>query len=286
MVPSASALQSTFFAQLGHRLSADSRIRAAWLEGSFGHGDADRYSDIDLHLLVDPSAADHFRANAENWLSSIQPLVLFKWMFGTSMINALTVDGLRIDIWLHEGQEIERDAARVQLLSARPDAFRFVDTPAEDKPESIAPMLDERISEFWRCIVLLPSVLGRNELIVTQMGLAIELRLLTDILIDGYNVERDAGVKKLNRFLPGDTQQAIEQALSIDGLSARTAALSHLRLAAIMQQHGPSIAAHHGISYPSELEDAVIVHVASELEQLALADCLAEAGIVSSPSIR
>ncbi|MEI2776454.1 MAG: nucleotidyltransferase domain-containing protein [Tetrasphaera sp.] len=42
------------------QLAADPQVRAAWLAGSFGRGIADRYSDIDLHLLLRDVAA--FRA--------------------------------------------------------------------------------------------------------------------------------------------------------------------------------------------------------------------------------
>jgi predicted nucleotidyltransferase len=158
MVPSQTGSQQAgFLDQLKSYLKADRRICAAWLEGSLGRGDADRYSDVDLHLLVDASAADQFRTNAQEWLSSLQPLVLFNWLFGDSMIN---------------------------------------------------------------------------------------------------------------------------------GLSVQTAALSHLRLARIMQEHGPSVAARQGFSYPVELEDAVIAYVAAELKHLGLADCVTDARIVSFPSFR
>ena len=45
-------LQDVFLARLQPCRENDERIRSAWLEGSFGRGDADRYSDIDLHLLM------------------------------------------------------------------------------------------------------------------------------------------------------------------------------------------------------------------------------------------
>ena len=34
------------------KADSDGRILAVWLEGSFAKGTADRYSDIDIHLLV------------------------------------------------------------------------------------------------------------------------------------------------------------------------------------------------------------------------------------------
>lgn len=40
-------------------LEADARVAAAWLAGSFGRGDADEWSDLDLHIAV---ADEHFAA--------------------------------------------------------------------------------------------------------------------------------------------------------------------------------------------------------------------------------
>ncbi len=55
-------MQEDFLSALETKLKADTRICAAWLEGSFGRGEPDRYSDIDLHLLVDKAAVESFRA--------------------------------------------------------------------------------------------------------------------------------------------------------------------------------------------------------------------------------
>lgn len=279
--PRTSKLHDTFFARLEPRVVGDDRIRAAWLEGSYGSGQADRYSDVDLHILLEASHVDEFREEAEEWLSSIEPLVLFKWLFNQQMINALTADGLRIDIWLHDDDKVRRKAAKVHLLYATPGSFEFVDPTVEPGGSDGSAALDGQIREFWRCIALLPSVLGRGELIVAQMGIAIEVRLLTDILVNGYDIERDVGVKKLNAFLPGNTRASIEEALSLNGLSAQSAALSHLRLAAILHQHGPEIATRNGFIYASELESAVLSYVVGELELIDLGHCIADAGIAT-----
>ncbi len=69
-------------------------IRAAWLEGSFGRGNADRYSDLDIHLLLVPEHWQTFQAEVKSWLSPIRPLVLFNLLFDGKMVNALTADGI------------------------------------------------------------------------------------------------------------------------------------------------------------------------------------------------
>ena len=66
---------------LADKAASDAHILAVWLEGSFGTGAADRYSDIDIHLLVTEANKETFQQHLESWLSDIQPLVLFRDTF-------------------------------------------------------------------------------------------------------------------------------------------------------------------------------------------------------------
>jgi predicted nucleotidyltransferase len=75
------------------KMEADPRIKAAWLEGSFGRGTPDRYSDLDFHFLLEERELPAFRADIESWLSTIRPLVLCTLLFEGRMVNALTCDG-------------------------------------------------------------------------------------------------------------------------------------------------------------------------------------------------
>ena len=48
-------MQQRFIDDVTHAVETDARVLAAWLEGSYGRGDADRFSDVDLHLLLAPA---------------------------------------------------------------------------------------------------------------------------------------------------------------------------------------------------------------------------------------
>ena len=259
-------MHDEYLARLEKQIENDSRIIAAWLEGSLGRGNADRYSDIDLHLLLTDSDLDSFRAGADQWLAAIHPLVLFNTMFDGKMINVLTVDGLRIDIWLQTAEHLTVDPARVRVLHDLGRRLRF--EPAQQAAETGG--LLQRIHEFWRCIALLPAVIGRGEMLSGFIGLGIEINLLSDILTAGYGVARDRGVKNLNAFLPLDTRLEIEQAISMQGLTPSNLAKAHLALAAVAQTHGRAVAARHHLDYPHELERAVLDYVRKELVMLHL----------------
>ena len=264
-------MQQRFIDDVTRAVETDARVLAAWLEGSYGRGDADRFSDVDLHLLLAPAAADDFRADAEEWLGALRPLVLYRLMFDGAMINALDKEGLRLDIWLHVGEEAAIEPARAQVLFARGDVLHDKLPAAPPDPAALAAQLDGQIREFWRCIALVPVVAGREEHLVGFMGLNVEQGILVNVLLDGYGIARDAGVKKLNPFLPAELRDALEAALTMSDLSTRSLVTAHLALATIMQTHGPIIAARHGFAYPQALETSVLAYVDHELATLGLA---------------
>ena len=259
-------LQTDFLADLQTHLLADPSVLAAWLAGSFGRNRADRYSDIDLHLLLADVAA--FRSDARAWLEALRPLVLYKLLFDGQMINALTDAGLRIDIWLHDAAPA-LDPAHVQVLLDRNNALRFAPSPAAapDNAQLSATLLAQ-IEEFWRCIALLPTVIGRRELLVGFTGLNVELALATDILTTGYGRPRNRGVKVLNAFLGDDLRDELEAALDLQGLNSESLVVAHMALAGVIRKHGPLLAARYGFVYPLTLEESVLRYVAQELREV------------------
>ncbi|MCC6454663.1 MAG: nucleotidyltransferase domain-containing protein [Caldilineaceae bacterium] len=258
-------LQTEYLHKLQAALEAAPTIKAAWLTGSFGRGNADRYSDIDLNLWLDAVDLEGFRQGTETWLNELRPLVLFTWMFNDRMANCLTVDGLRLDLWLHSDGMPQLDESRVQVLLDRENALQFGASVAEPDAAALKKRLAQQIREFWRCIALTPAVIGRDERIVSLMGLTVESNILTDVLISGYGIPRDSGVKRLNPFLPEGLRAEIEQALAFDGLSLSSLVQAHLALARIMQAQGRQLATRHDFAYPAEVERAALAYVMREL---------------------
>ena len=64
--------QDYFIDALAAKVAAEPLIRAAWLAGSFGKETADRWSDVDAHLLLDTDALHEFRGEVETgWARSV-----------------------------------------------------------------------------------------------------------------------------------------------------------------------------------------------------------------------
>lgn len=271
------SLQADYVAALTRQVEGDGRVLAAWLEGSLGRGNADRYSDVDAHLLIDPDAAESFAQGAREWLDAVTPLVLFRTMFDGRMLNGVTRDGLRIDVWTHPGTTAPVREGKTVVLLDRGDHLQWTDgTPAPRPQAETVALLERQFGEFWRCISNLPAAIGRGELIVALIGLTVEVGPLVDVLLVGEEIVRESGMKTLNQYLPAPLRQEIESALDLKGLTVEELTQAHLRLAAIMQRRGLAIAERFGASYPTDLENAVVAYVSEELRALGRGGCLRE----------
>ncbi len=260
-------MQTAFIKQLQIKAEADDRICAAWLAGSFGRGIADRYSDVDAHLLIADTEIERFRQNVRAWLEEIRPLVLFNLMFDGQMVNAMTVDGLRVDLWMQGGDKATVTEGAVRVLHAADGALTWQPAPDAMLTQAEAErQLARLIPEFWRCLSMLPVVIGRSELITCAAGAFLEVQLLTDVLAMASGLRLDRGVKARNDYMPDHLRRALEEAISLPSLNEEALIRFHLRLAALMQRHGPAICAQWHVDYPQALEEAVLGYVAAEVE--------------------
>ena len=262
-------LQTEFVNALQKRCEADDRVLAFWLEGSLGKNAGDAYSDVDAHLLVRDSDLADFRRDAQAFLEEAAPLVLFRALFGGEMMNAITSDGLRLDVWTHsDAAPVTKNAAAASPVWERTPGLAFWDTAlpsAASLPPNAAELALKHINEFWRCIAILPSVIGRGEKIVAVFGFFVEIGPLTELLILSAGAARDTGVKHLNRFLPPGAQEEIETALAMPDLSLQSLANAHFSLVRIMQKRGPEAAARLGAVYPDDLEAAAVRYAEREI---------------------
>jgi len=270
-------MQTKFIKILTTAAETDPRIRAAWLAGSFGKGIADRWSDVDAHLLIDPTHNDEFKAGVREWLEGLHPLVLYRLLFGGQMVNAMTDEGMRLDVWLHSGETGEVMEGHTRVLYAEEGALVWKPNPGTELSQAeAAAELERAIPEFWRCVAMLPVPLGRDEKLVGAAGNFLILLLLTDVLSLASGIRKDRGVKALNSFLPPDLRRLAEDAASLPALTHEELARFQLRLARLMQEHGPAICAQWRVEYPLALEEAALGYVARELRLLGFAATLEE----------
>ena len=274
-------MQTRYIETLTAAAETDPRIRAAWLAGSYGKGIADRWSDVDAHLLIDPAHSDDFRAGVQGWLESLRPLVLYRLMFGGQMVNAMTDEGMRLDVWLHDGESAEVVEGQTKVLYAAEGVLEWQPNPGTELSQAeAAAELERAIPEFWRCVAMLPVPLGRDEKLIGAAGNFLILLLLTDVLSVQSGIRKDRGVKALNGFLPPELRRLAEDATSLPALTHEELARFQLRLARILQTHGPAICKQWNVEYPQPLEDATLGYITRELRQMGYASVLQEFEIV------
>ncbi|MDE0143645.1 MAG: aminoglycoside 6-adenylyltransferase [Caldilineaceae bacterium] len=269
--------QFRFINALTAKVEADPRIRAAWLSGSYGKSTDDRWSDVDAHLLVDVGKFAEFQRDIEAWLGQIRPLVFARLMFNGRMVNAMTDEAMRLDIWLHDVEVAEVTTGETRVLYEEDGALSWLPQPGETlTPEAASEMLHREVAEFWRCVSMMPVVVGRGEKLVGVAGNSFILLALTNVLCAASGRRRDRGVKALNGFLLPHHRQCVEEALLLQSKWPEEPVRFPLRLAHLMRDLGPDICAQWQVEYPQAMEESVLEYVTHELRSLGYGSALEE----------
>jgi hypothetical protein len=86
-------------------LNSDPRVQSVELSGSIAAGTADKWSDLDLHVVTFAEHHDAFLADWPSWLAAITPTVFARTPIAPSVINTVTADGLTFDVAVFPGAE-------------------------------------------------------------------------------------------------------------------------------------------------------------------------------------
>ncbi len=251
---------------LEQALEQDPRLKAAWLKGSFGRGDADRHSDIDLTVWLAPDDADAFRKELGGWLATLRPVLLYHELFGGSMtVGLLQGDGAQVvalDLFVETADEVQVTKGKTRVLLNRGQLTQVSPTPPE--PASLQRDLDVEIRYFWRLFAMLPSI-ERDELIPAALRLSQEVAQVVNVCSLGRGRPRDVGEKRANELLEPEERSELEGVLALPELTRASLVQAHLELAQIMRRRGRLAAERLNAPYPEELESAVLAYVRLEL---------------------
>ena len=247
--------QYDFADQLSTSLQLDTRVRAIWLEGSLGNTtNADAYSDIDLHLLVNDESA--FRQDIAKLISSIAPVLVYLPMnFGAMSAMVLFENMQKLEVWI-ESQTPTILIEKSKVLFDPENTLQQVETqPA--KLEDLRFALEQCLGNFWFGV---SHTLGikSGEFIAAVRGLSNQVDYFVTVKILEQKKFRDVGGGRNNRYLTPAVQKELEGILALPEVTAKTLVAAHLRLAELMREHGRTAASSLGIAYPEALEQAVM----------------------------
>ena len=204
--------QYDFADQLSTSLQLDTRVRAIWLEGSLGNTtNADAYSDIDLHLLVNDESA--FRQDIAKLISSIAPVLVYLPMnFGAMSAMVLFENMQKLEVWI-ESQTPTILIEKSKVLFDPENTLQQVETqPA--KLEDLRFALEQCLGNFWFGV---SHTLGikSGEFIAAVRGLSNQVDYFVTVKILEQKKFRGAGGGRNNRYLTPAVQKELEGILAI-----------------------------------------------------------------------
>ena len=153
---------------------ADPRVVRVEVHGSIATGAADRWSDLDLHVIVGDDAFDAFVADWRDWLLEITPTVLADRPIAPFIVNSITDDGLTFDVsvWRESMPEwTPPPGFTVGLLSGR----RY--TSYDD---AVAYAVEERLRGLAGPLI---KILQRGDFELQLASLGHTMALLTTVML-------------------------------------------------------------------------------------------------------
>ncbi len=241
-------------------LSTDDRVLGVWLTGSHGRGTQDRFSDVDLIVVVDDDEVDSFCADWPQISDQIAPTVYRRQLGQLPIFTQITPDWLRYDVSVDTADALEartRSTVSAVLdphgLTAR---LRRPAPPKQPDPRRVTAISHE----FLRVLGLLPVVIGREEFVVGESGAALLRSMLIDLMLEDVAVEDRGGALHLNPLLPDDRRQILADLPPLQATRA-SVITGQLACAAAFLPLAHDLHRRCGLDWPQDLEDAARLHL-------------------------
>jgi predicted nucleotidyltransferase len=248
--------------RIGAVLTADDRVLAAWLTGSLGRGDGDRWSDVDVFAAVKAEELDGFVAGWEDVAVRIAPTVLLR-RTGT-VFTHVTTEWLRFDVTIAGPDTVPgRWRPEHRLLFDHAGLDDRLGTQVLPLETSAAHVLG-LTEEFLRVLGLLPVVLGRDELEVAASGAGLLRQMLVQLLVEEAGGHGRGGALRLRQVLAPDRLRLLRDLPSI-AASRESAIAVHVACASAFLPLARDLARRMGATWPRELEAAAAAHLHREL---------------------
>lgn len=155
-------------------LGPDPRVISVELGGSIGSGTADRWSDLDLTVVTEPDAHEAFVADWPTWLERITPTVFARTPIAPFIVNAVTDQGLTLDLAIWAGAAPEWPTPPVVYAAGMLGA-RF---------DNLADALDHAVAEQLRSLAgPFLTFLQRDEHLTLLAGVPHLVALLTTVFL-------------------------------------------------------------------------------------------------------
>ncbi|MEU8227084.1 nucleotidyltransferase domain-containing protein [Kribbella sp. NPDC048915] len=244
-------------------LPADDRVLGVYLIGSYGAGTADRFSDVDVHLVVTDDSADWFEAHWDDVLRELAgPTVLADRLPGMIGGLGITPDWIHVDLIVHQLTTFDRfqyDGVRV-LFDRDGTLFPEGDLPAQGGRPGEPYWPELSVNRFFYFLGNLVTVLGRDERVVAHQGIDVVLEQLIALMLAERGVRRTSGAKRLNALL-SDEQRAALDAIPAAGTDPADIIAANQYICRQFITRGTALAERTGNAWPTTFVDATLKHL-------------------------
>ena len=190
------ASRAALLAKLTETLSKDERFIAAWLTGSFGRGEADAVSDLDLTLVVsrrysaslcarpEPAGAKTTKERFDLFSSFGQPAAIHENNNnapegGTFTFVLYTPSALMVD-WILLPQAIARRPAQSRLLFDKAGIPLSPPTEPESEEQRVE-MASNSIAFFWMMAAVTAKYIVRDDAVFVNCWLEALYKLVREV---------------------------------------------------------------------------------------------------------
>ena len=245
-------------------LSNDDRVLGVSLAGSFATGTHDRFSDVDLWVVVNQDDVAGLCTDWPTISDEIAPTVLRQQVGDRPIFNQVTASWLRFDVSIGIPANVsDRTTSTVKPLYDPQGLSAGLSQPRP--PLQPDPQRIEALGrEFLRVLGLLPVVVGRGEYVLGVSGATLLREMLIQLMLQDVAVEDRGGALHLNSLLPPDRQQTLVD-LPAMAANHESVLAANVACAAAFLPLARDLHERCGLRWPQELEDAARRHLATEL---------------------
>ncbi|MGB5051412.1 MAG: hypothetical protein WBO46_20860 [Caldilineaceae bacterium] len=261
-------------------------LAALWLSGSAALGQSDRWSSVDLHLLVDP--APELASLADRLAELLNATFPDGWtQLGpqrTQHPNALEgitharLPGIanRGGVYFRLGWTGPAELAAhlashgpIRLLWAQdalpPEQFALLGTPVPRFQKAERAGVEQRLLGFWQLLALLPPLMNRGEHLAAADLLHRLRGVLTELVVALNGATRPANATRVNQFLGPAQQDAFEKSLHQTENLAESWTGQAVALIVLYRWYAPQLVEIHSLDYPTALEATVLALLSAEV---------------------
>jgi predicted nucleotidyltransferase len=235
-------------------LLSDDRVISVGLSGSLAEGTADRWSDLDIAVVVDPEHHASQLADWPTWLAEITPTVFARTPIAPFIVNVVTDEGLTVDIGIWSGKAFEPLASThytVGLLSG----VKF---------DNVGAALEYAVAEQLRGLAgPFISLVGREEHVRHLAGVPHLLGLLTTVFL--AETERPQPGKQWNDTLTDEQRSTIANLPAVRATHDDIVAFG-LGVAQLIVERARPLFPRYDLAWPSALAAVAAERLRSELE--------------------